>query len=101
MAATTEEIEKTYMDAKEAFDNIREGVWPPESTEGVKCCICGEPIFTEDLSGKIIQDSHTINLFITASAGDASLPYALEAHGHCLPELEKMLREKNKDWRWI
>jgi len=101
MSTTAEEIKTTYMDSKRALESLKRGEWPPEDDIGVLCCICGKPINDEDYSGKLLGEEHTVNLVIMASAGDASLPHALEAHGSCLPELTAQLREKNKDWRWI
>ena len=100
ISGISEESETTYI-SYEDLPDIEAGVWPPEEQEGTRCFVCGEIIKNQDHSGEQLSQDHEIIVFIQGTNGDAFLPFALEAHGDCLPELQEKLREKNKHWRWM
>jgi hypothetical protein len=65
------------------------------------CAICGKPINLKDYPGERLTREHTVDLTVMAGIGECSLPYMLEVHGDCLPELRDKIIEKNKGWKWI
>ena len=73
----------------------------PLTPEGPICAVCGGLIEERDYSGQNLDPTHAFNLIVSATAGDAFLPHALQVHGECLKDLKDMLMEINKGYRWV